>query len=241
MDGPGRPVKPGVAVVEDAAVGSHQPVTAAAGRGRHADDRLVEMDGPGRPVEPGVAVVEDAAVGSHQPIAAAVRGRRHADNGRVEVHAARRAVEARIAEAEDAAVGRHLPVALVARSGGQTHDGGIQVLAAHGSEEGLAEGEHPTVRGHQAVTRTRATVDGTPSWRAWPEFGSIISADSSTASNALAGTVLSSSISEIGQLSSAVPPKYQLEPLSARINRTAAWRGAPLGPGASSRRCRSWP
>src|SRR5271168_389048 len=57
-----------------------------------------------------------------------------------------------------------------------------------------------------------------PSWRACPEFGSIMSDDSSTASNALAGTVLSSSTRDRGQLSSAVPPKYQLEPLSARIS-----------------------
>ncbi len=57
-----------------------------------------------------------------------------------------------------------------------------------------------------------------PSWRAWPELGSTMSDDSSTASKALAGTVLSSSTRPIGQLGSAVPPKYQLEPLSARIN-----------------------
>ena len=56
-----------------------------------------------------------------------------------------------------------------------------------------------------------------PSCRAWPELGSIMSPDSSTASNALAGTCLSSSTSALGQLPSAVPPKYQLEPLSARI------------------------
>src|SRR5271157_3270226 len=56
-----------------------------------------------------------------------------------------------------------------------------------------------------------------PSWRACPELGSTISDDSSTASNALAGTVFSSSTRERGQVSSAVPPKYQLDPLSARI------------------------
>ena len=58
----------------------------------------------------------------------------------------------------------------------------------------------------------------TPSCRACPELGSIMSPDSSTASNALAGTCLSSLTSALGQLSSAVPPKYQLEPLSARIS-----------------------
>ena len=56
-----------------------------------------------------------------------------------------------------------------------------------------------------------------PSCRACPELGSTINDDSSTASNALAGTVLSSSTRARGQLSSAVPPKYQLDPLSARI------------------------
>ncbi len=51
-----------------------------------------------------------------------------------------------------------------------------------------------------------------------PELGSTINDDSSTASNALAGTCLSSSTRAMGQFGSAVPPKYQLEPLSARIN-----------------------
>ena len=46
----------------------------------------------------------------------------------------------------------------------------------------------------------------------------MISEDSSTASNALAGTCLSSLTRAIGQFWSAVPPKYQLEPLSARIS-----------------------
>ena len=54
--------------------------------------------------------------------------------------------------------------------------------------------------------------------RAWPELGSIIRPDSSTASNALGGTDFSSLTRASGQLSSAVPPKYQLEPLSARIS-----------------------
>src|ERR1700722_4128714 len=57
-----------------------------------------------------------------------------------------------------------------------------------------------------------------PSCRACPECGSTMRDDSSTASNALAGTCLSSLTSAIGQFSSAVPPKYQLEPLSARIS-----------------------
>src|SRR5580693_1433379 len=56
-----------------------------------------------------------------------------------------------------------------------------------------------------------------PSCRACPELGSIIRDDSSTASNALAGTCLSSLTRSAGQPPSAVPPKYQLDPLSARI------------------------
>src|SRR5277367_2017265 len=58
----------------------------------------------------------------------------------------------------------------------------------------------------------------TPSCRAWPELGSIISGDSSTASKALAGTAFSSLTRAEGQLLSAVPPKYQFDPLSARIS-----------------------
>jgi hypothetical protein len=65
----GRAVEHGVAVVEDAAVGGHQPVAPAVGRGRHPDDGLVEVQAAGRAVERGVAVVEDAAVGRHQPVA----------------------------------------------------------------------------------------------------------------------------------------------------------------------------
>ena len=59
---------------------------------------------------------------------------------------------------------------------------------------------------------------GPPVCRAWPELGSIIRDDSSTASKALAGTVFSSAISEEGQAVSAVPPKYQFEPLSATMS-----------------------
>ena len=45
-----------------------------------------------------------------------------------------------------------------------------------------------------------------------------MSEDSSTASKALAGMVFSSSTSARGHAGSAVPPKYQLLPLSARIS-----------------------
>ena len=68
---PGRAVEHGVAVVEDPAVGRHQPVAAAVGRGRHPDDGLL-VQAARRAVEHGVAVVEDPAVGGHQPVAAAV-------------------------------------------------------------------------------------------------------------------------------------------------------------------------
>ena len=100
-----------VAVVEDAAVGGHQPVALAVGGGRHAHDGLVERQVAGRPVEGGVAVVEDPAVGGHQPVALAVRGGRHAHDGLVQRHAAGRTGKGRSALAEDAAVGGHEPVA----------------------------------------------------------------------------------------------------------------------------------
>jgi len=51
-----------------------------------------------------------------------------------------------------------------------------------------------------------------------PEFDEIISDDSSTASNARAGTVLSSSSIDVFHPFSALPWKYQFEPLSATIS-----------------------
>src|ERR1700683_5139474 len=57
-----------------------------------------------------------------------------------------------------------------------------------------------------------------PSWRACPELGEISKLDSSTASKALAGTVLSSWTTESGQLELESPQKCQLGPLSARIS-----------------------
>ena len=65
---PGRPVELRVAVGEHAAVARHQPVAAAVGRGRHADDGLVEPDGAGGAVELGAAEAEDAAVGGDLPV-----------------------------------------------------------------------------------------------------------------------------------------------------------------------------
>ena len=102
--------------------------------------------------------------------------------------------------------------------GRHAHDGRIEVLAAHGAEEGLAEGEHATVRGRQAVARWDEQLTEAPGWRACPELELISKLDSSTASKALAGTVLSSLAKEDGQLESEVPQKCQLGPLSARIN-----------------------
>ena len=57
-----------------------------------------------------------------------------------------------------------------------------------------------------------------PSWRAWPELGEISKLDSSIASKALAGTVLSSLSSEDGQAGLASAQKCQLGPLSSRIS-----------------------
>jgi hypothetical protein len=54
--------------------------------------------------------------------------------------------------------------------------------------------------------------------RAAAEFGSIISDDSSTASNCAAGTVLSSLSRLSGHAASSVPLKNQLLPLSARMS-----------------------
>ena len=51
---PARAVEAGVAVVEDPAVGGHQPVALAVGGGRHADDRLVQLEGTRRAVEAGI-------------------------------------------------------------------------------------------------------------------------------------------------------------------------------------------
>ena len=47
----GGAVEAGVAEGEDAAVGGHQPVALAVGRGGHAHDGLVEVDAAGRAVE----------------------------------------------------------------------------------------------------------------------------------------------------------------------------------------------
>ena len=80
----GRAVEGGVTEGEDAAVGGDEPVALAVGRGRHADDRLVEGDGTGRAVEGGVTKGEDAAIGSDKPVALPVLRRGDGDDGVVE-------------------------------------------------------------------------------------------------------------------------------------------------------------
>src|SRR5207245_8755929 len=75
----------GVAVVEDAAIQSHEPVALPRRCHPHADHRLGEVEGPGRAEEPGVAVVEDPAVAGHEPVAVTGRAGRHPDDRLVEV------------------------------------------------------------------------------------------------------------------------------------------------------------
>ena len=67
-------VEGGVAVVEDAPVGGHEPVAPAVGGGGHGHDGPVEAHAAARAVEGGVAVVEDAPVGGHEPVAPGRRG-----------------------------------------------------------------------------------------------------------------------------------------------------------------------
>ena len=120
----------------------------AVGRGRHADDGLVEVDGSGRAIEAGVAVVEDPPVGGHEPIAAPVRGGRHAHDGLVQMQAAGRAVEGGVAEAEDPPVRGHLPVAPGSGRLGHAHHRRVEVLAAHRPvEQRVAVREDPAVGG----------------------------------------------------------------------------------------------
>ena len=78
VQAPRGAVEDGVAEGEDPAVGRHQPVAAAVGRGRHADDGCVEVQAARGAVEDRVAEGEDPAVGRHQPVAAAVGRGRHA-------------------------------------------------------------------------------------------------------------------------------------------------------------------
>ncbi len=73
--------------------------------------------------------------------------------------------------------------------------------------------QYPEPEGGAAIP-----VAGPGKLDACPESGLTMSEDSSTASKALAGTCLSSWMSDGGQDGSAEPPKYQLLPLSARMS-----------------------
>src|SRR3954466_10793273 len=124
MDVAGRPVEPGCAVREDAAVGGDQPVTRTGRRRRHADHRLVQ-----RPVALGPeelrprAEGEHAAVRRHEPVTITLGRAGHADDRLVQPDVAGRSVERGVAEAEDAAVGGDHPIALTGRRGGHADDG----------------------------------------------------------------------------------------------------------------------
>ena len=76
-----RAEEAGVAVVEDAPVGGHEPISAAVVGRRHADDRLVQRDAAGRAEKARVAVIEDAAVACDHPVALAVGGGGHRHGG----------------------------------------------------------------------------------------------------------------------------------------------------------------
>ena len=66
MHGPGRAVEGGVAEGEDAAVGGHQPVAPAVGRGGHAHDGLVEVAAAQTTVGHGIAEGGDTPIGCPQ-------------------------------------------------------------------------------------------------------------------------------------------------------------------------------
>ena len=114
--GPGA-VELGVAEGEHPAVGRHQPVPAAVGRGRHADDGLVEVNGPGGTVELRRAEGEHPAVGGHQPVAPAVGRHGHAHDRLVERDVAGAAAVPLAPEGEHPAVGGHGQIAVGRRRG----------------------------------------------------------------------------------------------------------------------------
>ena len=74
MQGPRRAVEPGVAVIEDAAVGRHEPVAALARHGGHADDGLVQGEAARAAAEV-LAEREDASVGGDRQVSAQRAGR----------------------------------------------------------------------------------------------------------------------------------------------------------------------
>src|SRR5437016_5529157 len=112
------------------------------------------------------------------------------------------------------------PVVLVVSSTGVTVPAGAVVVSA-GAVEVVA-----AAFGALALVGAWVPVDPAPlppdpdedaPPRAWPELGSTIRDDSSTASKAPAGTRLRSEMKPSSQLLAASPWKYQLEPLSARM------------------------
>ena len=151
----------GVAVVEDAPVGSGDPVPGAGVGGGHPDDRLGQRDVAGRAVVAGRGALggeaEDAAVAGHHPVALAVGVAGHADDGLVELDGARRTEELGIAVGEDPAVGGHQPVAVAGRRRGHAHDRLGQVGDVAGRTEELGRGsvggeaEDAAVAGHHPV------------------------------------------------------------------------------------------
>ncbi len=204
-----------VAVGEDAAVRRHEPVPVAVGRRRHAHDGGVEVLAPHGPEEAGVAVGEHPAVRRHQPVAVAVGRRRHAHDGGVEVlapHGARGTGRRRrrTRRRPTPPASTRCPTAVSA----MPTTGACERQSPGRAVEAVAEGEHPAVRRPPAGSRDRPRRAPPPG----PSSGLTMSDDSSTASKALAGMFFSSSTSACGHAGSAVPPKYQLLPLSARIS-----------------------
>ena len=142
----------GVAVAEHAAVGGHQPVAPAVGRGRHADDGLVQGLTTAGAEEFGVAIAEDTAVRCHQPVAPAVGRGRHADDRLVQGLAAAGAEEPGVAVVEDTAVGRRQPVATSVRSGRAPDDRRVERDGSGRSVgDGVAKGVDGTTGGEHPV------------------------------------------------------------------------------------------
>src|SRR5664280_2829691 len=150
----GRAVERGVAVAEDATVGSRKPVATTVRDGRNAHDWLVQFEVPGGAVKYRVAVAEDASVGSRQPVATTVRGGRNAHDWLVQFEVPGGAVKYRVAVAEDASVGSRQPVATTVRGGRNAHDWLVQCEVSCGAVKcRVAVGEHATVRGNQPVAK----------------------------------------------------------------------------------------
>ena len=140
------PVEAGVAVGEDAAVGGDEPVALAVGRGRHADDGLVQVRAAHGAVERGVAVGEHSPIERAQPVALGVRRGGHGHDGTLQGQAAGGALEGGVPEREDAAVraGQQVPAPVGGGHAGE--DGRVQGLGQGG--RALVDGpeaDHPRV------------------------------------------------------------------------------------------------